>query len=57
MFIVLVLVDSTFAASSDWVRCLFEGGIYYLILTYFVSITFHDFRNLGKIMKFNTHKI
>ena len=57
MFIVLVLVYRTFAASSDWVRCLFEGGIYYLILTYFVSITFHDFRNLGKIMKFNTHKI
>ena len=23
---------ATFAASSDWVRCLFEGCIYYLIL-------------------------
>ena len=23
---------ATFAASSDWVRCLFDGGIYNLIL-------------------------
>ena len=42
MFIVL-LVDRTFADSSDWVRSLFEGGIYYHILTYFVSIKFCDF--------------
>ena len=56
MFIVL-LVDGTFAASSDWVRYLFESSIYYLILTYFASIKFCDFRNLGKIMKFKTYKM
>ena len=42
MFIVL-LVDSTFADSSDWVRSLFEGGSYYHILTYFARIKFCDF--------------
>ena len=43
IMVIVLLVDSTFADSSDWVRSLFEGGSYYHILTYFARIKFCDF--------------
>ena len=62
---------ATFAASSDWVRCWFEGGIYYLILQVLVlNIAIfalwknHEIQYLQnliltkiKIVKFNTRYI
>ena len=60
---------ATFAASSDWVRCWFEGSIYYLILQVLNFAIFalwknHEIQYLQnliltkiKIVKFNTRYI
>ena len=60
---------ATFAASSDWVRCWFEGSIYYLILQVLNFAIFalwknHEIQYLQnliltkiKIVKFNTRSI